>query len=695
MRKIIDPGRANPKVILFLLAVALVPTISVGLISLIEINQASKDVQESVLGLSSTLNRSALTAASNEADQVQIAVSKSRQYDEFFSRIKSENEIVANFASKSQDNSSCELRTSIWVAPFGANDTLLRKMKHTLSLLCSPSKLLREIVDVEPACTIGYVGTEDGVLLFLSSSNDDGLLAKAPFDHRSSSWYADAKKSERTMWTDPYIDSQGSISITCATPVRRGGQLFGVAAMNVSLSSISRDLSSQIGRGYPFIIDDSGLVVMRSSDNPRGGLDHLFDNDNFYESNSSEIRELVRTMLHGETGASVIGLGKADGYVAYAPINNLGWSFGIAYPVEEMSLPARFIDAGIRDTAKSVTKGVTDAVKVAGESLIAIITFAGLIIIVLSSFIAQKIEVQAKEISLAADKIRSGDLDIPEISEGLFGIVGLSISNMSDSIRRYITDSNAISESRGSDQREVEFWREIKHNLRPIDIPEPDGYGVVASSLSSDDGGFEFCDVMDLGDGKIALSMAEVSDGGIAGAMLAIASRVLIRSLSKDIEPSRALSELNLKIGEYSQGMNMACFYAVLDTSDHTIEFVNAGFNPAFITDSGGSVDTLGGGGIALGSLDRLELRQERIPVQPGDVLVIFSDGVTEASKAFGVNPGTERLITIIKENRSLSASEILAAIEAEIRIYMKDHPLSDDSSLIILKRKYFIRYFS
>jgi sigma-B regulation protein RsbU (phosphoserine phosphatase) len=169
--------------------------------------------------------------------------------------------------------------------------------------------------------------------------------------------------------------------------------------------------------------------------------------------------------------------------------------------------------------------------------------------------------------------------------------------------------------------------------------------------------------------------------------MLAVASRAIIQSSSRNKDPSKALSEVNLQISERAQGKNLACFYAVLDTVNHTMEFVNAGFNPAFIVDSGGSVDTLGGGGIALGVLDRLDLHPERIPVQQGDVLMVYSDGVTEATNAWRAQQGAERLITVVKENRSLSASEILSVIEKEMRLHIKDHPLKNDSTLVILKR--------
>jgi sigma-B regulation protein RsbU (phosphoserine phosphatase) len=686
MGKISSIGGLRLKLLALLLAFALVPLGSLGVFSLMEMNQAAKDVQEKVSGLSSTLNRSTLTAASNEADQVQIALAKANQYDEFFRRIKSENEIVANYASISLDNQSCDVQAGIWIAPLGANETLLNDRKQTLSSLCAPARVLRSVVEAEPACTVGYIGTEDGVQIIWPEIRDM-LASVAPYDHRDKPWYLEALNSRKTAWTKPYIDSKGSLAITCATPIYRGDKLFGVAGLNISLDSVYGDLSLQGGRGYPFIIDESGTVIMRSPDRRRGEQIQLFASENFYESNSSDIRELVRNMLHGETGSAMISLGKTDGYVAFAPVATLGWSFGIAYPAEEMSLPARFIDAGIRNTAKTVTQGLTEAVRITWISVAVMIILTGLLATASGILISRKIEVQARNINEAADRIRNGDLDISEVSAGELGIIGDAFSNFVNGIKLYLSRQEATAEERGLLRKELEVRSEIKRNLKPAQIPHIDGYEIAALFMPSDGDEFDFYEILEVEDEKIALAMAEVSGGGVTGAMLAVASRALIRSSSENANPAKALSEVNLQIGAHAQGMNLACFYAVLDTVNHTLEFVNAAFNPAFIVDSGGSVDTLGGGGIALGVLDRLDLRPERIPVQHGDVLMVYSDGVTEATNAWRKQQGAERLITIVKENRSNSASVILAAIEKEIRSYAKDYPLRSDSTLVFLKR--------
>ena len=100
-----------------------------------------------------------------------------------------------------RDNQSCEVQAGIWIAPLGANETLLGKMKGTLSSLCAPAKILQSVVEAEPLASLGYIGTEDGVLATWPNI-DDELSKKAPFDHRETSWYITAKSIGKTTWTN-------------------------------------------------------------------------------------------------------------------------------------------------------------------------------------------------------------------------------------------------------------------------------------------------------------------------------------------------------------------------------------------------------------------------------------------------------------------------------------------------------------
>jgi len=239
---------------------------------------------------------------------------------------------------------------------------------------------------------------------------------------------------------------------------------------------------------------------------------------------------------------------------------------------------------------------------------------------------------------------------------------------------------------RGGSGKEMAFLEGVKRNLVPTNVPQEEGYEIRTLYWSSETNSFDLFDITRAGE-KIAFAMAGVGGDGVQAAMLAIMSRTLIRASPDKLDPAKAISDLNSQINQHGHGTNLACFYALLDPINHTLEYVNAGFNPPFIVDPGGMVDTLGGGGIALGMLDKMELEKTLIPIQPGDVMVMYSNGVVELENGFDKQFGIERLINLVINNRGRPASEILMVAEKELLNYSKMKRASSDVTLIILQR--------
>jgi len=150
------------KLLAVLVAFALVPMVIMGIISLVEMNQASLNVQSNIISLSTSLNRSALAVGQADADQVQLAIAKARQYDEFFGRIASENELVARYASVGYANESCT-PPGTWVAPTGSNQTTSVRRDATVRSLCTPARIMKELHKTKSSSYLSYIGTEDGV----------------------------------------------------------------------------------------------------------------------------------------------------------------------------------------------------------------------------------------------------------------------------------------------------------------------------------------------------------------------------------------------------------------------------------------------------------------------------------------------------------------------------------------------------
>ncbi len=671
------------KILVVLVAFALLPMLILGLISLVEMNQASIDVQSNITSLSTSLNRSALAVGQGNADQVQLAVAKARQYDEFFGRIASENELVAGYVADGHANESCT-PPGIWVAPIGSNQTTSDVRDATIRSLCTPVRIMQALHKGKSSY-LSYIGTEDGVLAVWPYSNKT-LSNTAPFGYKDMPYYSLVKQKKKTIWTGPYLDGKGDYAITVTTPIFRDDEFAGIAGMDVSLYSMYSDLSSMKGRGYPFIMDLSGLIIYRPKNKPENDLKDIFVTDNLIESTNPEVRALGKGMLRQGFGSSVVGLGDGDGYVAFSRIATLGWTLCIAYPAEEMSLPARYIDSGIKEVARSTTAGLNDASRRVRDYALIIFVLTVFFVLGTGWWLSRRIDGQIANLAGAAEQISHGEFDVEANTSGELADIAVSFNKMAKCLKEYMARQEADAILRGGSGKEMAFLEGVKRNLVPTNVPQEEGYEIRTLYWSSETNSFDLFDITRAGE-KIAFAMAGVGGDGVQAAMLAIMSRTLIRASPDKLDPAKAISDLNLQINQHGHGTNLACFYALLDPINHTLEYVNAGFNPPFIVDPGGMVDTLGGGGIALGMLDKMELEKTLIPIQPGDVMVMYSNGVVELENGFDKQFGIERLINLVINNRGRPASEILMVAEKELLNYSKMKRASSDVTLIIIQR--------
>ncbi len=673
------------KLLLVLLAFALLPMVILGIISVVEMNNASVDVQSNITSLSKSLNRSALEVGQGGADQVQLAIAKSRQYDEFFGRIASENELVADYLASGSTNESCTPE-GIWVAPMDSNRTTSDIRDATIRSLCAPARIMQALHKSKSSQYLSYIGTEDGVLAVWPYSNKT-LSNTALFGYKDMPFYAQAKQKKKTIWTGPYVNSKGDYAITVTTPFYRNNKFAGIAGMDVSLYSIYSDLSSLKGRGYPFIVDSSGLIIYRSKNKPENDLKELFVTDNLFDSSNPEVRALGKTMIKESSGSSVIGLEDGDGYVAFSRIATLGLTVCIAYPAEEMSLPARFIDSGVKDVAMTATAALNDASQRVWEYALIIFVLTIFSVLAAGWWMSRRINGQIESFCNAAAKISRGEFNVKTETSGELAPLGVSFNKMVQSLKGYERkqeDDAALLESSG---KEMAFLEGIKRNLAPSNVPQEEEYEIKTLYWPTERDGFDLYDIV-RADDKIALEMAEVGGEGVQAAMLAIMSQTLIRASPDKLNPAKTISELNSQINQHGHGANLACFYALLDSVNHTLEYVNAGFNPPFIVDPGGMVDTFGGGGIALGMLDKMEPEKTLIPIQPGDVMVIYSNGVVELENESGNQFGIERLINLVITNRHRPASEIMMIAEKSLRDYSGLKHSQSDVTLIVIKRE-------
>lgn len=234
---------------------------------------------------------------------------------------------------------------------------------------------------------------------------------------------------------------------------------------------------------------------------------------------------------------------------------------------------------------------------------------------------------------------------------------------------------------------ELEVARELQAALLPQDMPIVPGWSVAHSYRTANEVGGDYYDLMPLPDGRIALIVGDASGHGMAaGLVMAIANATLKTALDLDPAPERVAALLNRAIWRIgTKRAFMSIFYAVLDPGTGSLEFIGAGHPFPFVRRQDGRIEELGRGGLPLGMRESLSLESRTIELQPGDLLVFYTDGLAEAVDSSGDSFGYDRVARLLEDGGAPWSihDRILAAFDSHIG----GEPLRDDLTLMVMSR--------
>ncbi len=239
-------------------------------------------------------------------------------------------------------------------------------------------------------------------------------------------------------------------------------------------------------------------------------------------------------------------------------------------------------------------------------------------------------------------------------------------------------------------EREFQLAREIQQTFLPthrLDIP---GWEMGVHWETARQVGGDFYDYFLLPDGRLAFVIADVSDKGLAASLYMAVTRTLLRAAALEANsPSATLENVNeLLLNNSQNGLFVTTFYGILSLKDGRLCYTNGGHNPPLIIrHQQKNVVTLQKGGIALGAMPDIHLPEHQTTLNPGDCLVLYTDGVTEAFNDQDQMYGDERLLQILKMTIGKNASEVLKTIEADLADFRDGAPLSDDTTMLAICR--------
>ncbi|NNF03098.1 MAG: SpoIIE family protein phosphatase [Rhodothermales bacterium] len=238
-------------------------------------------------------------------------------------------------------------------------------------------------------------------------------------------------------------------------------------------------------------------------------------------------------------------------------------------------------------------------------------------------------------------------------------------------------------------QQELNLAYEIQMNLLPSVSPTIPGYEVSGTSIPAQSVGGDYFDYIPVEDGRMALTVGDVSGKGMPAALLMSNLQATLRSqalngntISDTIAQTNTLLCENIRKGSF-----VTLFFGVLNPAEHIFDFSNAGHNRPHIRRSDGSVETLDLGGLVLGFKKDIPYKQDRVTLHPGDLLFIYSDGIPEAMNANRSQFGDDTLIDLVASAKSASAEQFVKTVLERVREHAGDYPQNDDITMIAVKR--------
>ncbi|HEV8202106.1 MAG TPA: SpoIIE family protein phosphatase [Candidatus Polarisedimenticolia bacterium] len=240
-------------------------------------------------------------------------------------------------------------------------------------------------------------------------------------------------------------------------------------------------------------------------------------------------------------------------------------------------------------------------------------------------------------------------------------------------------------------EQEIQKAAEIQNHLLPAEGPPIPGYEVFGTSLMCRAVGGDYYDYVALGDGRYGLGLGDVAGKGLPAALLMASFQASLRALSEmGLPPDDTIRRLNrLLCRSIPENRFVTFFYAVLDPKTHGFTYVNAGQNPPYIVRAaGGTPQRLDQSGPPLALLEDATYVAHQIRLEPGDVLVCYSDGISEARGPSEEEFGEIRLTDVVAKDPQRNAIELVRLVTEALQAHCAGRSYQDDVTLVVLKRK-------
>ena len=692
--------KIGTKILAIILIVSLLSLFFISAVSYIEMLNLTKYSTDANIMLGINSSDSSKAALKKQAEEyiVKIAKEQALKSDAVLAKVEDEISSISeyftdlyknesNFAGKPLPlvpDTEMGVAGSKYMLPEGVNHT--PDIARELKLISNAEYMLAPIFNNNTILNNIYLGTTTGISYRYSKSN----AYDPAYDPRKRDWYIQAMENQgKSTWLDTYLDSFGSICVTNARSFYdETGSFRGVAATDITLESVQQDIiSMKIGEtGYAFLLDNKGTIIAH----PR--YDDI-DKEPLKNAEGDYLQAITHITTHDE-GLRTAQIDGRECYLAFYRLPTTQWSLVITVEVDEIIQPAVDTQNKIDEYTREAQNYINDTLKAVLIRLIIILAASAMIILVLSYLLSKTITNPIKLLLSKVVKIGRGDLETKIEIKGKDEIaeLGDAFNKMTIDLKTYITNISRITAEKERIGAELDVARKIQGSMLPCifpPYPDREEFEVYASMLPAKEVGGDFYDFFLVDDDHLAVVIADVSGKGVPAALFMVIAKTLIKNNAQQGKsPKEVFEKVNNQLCENNDAsMFVTAFMGILEISTGEFVFVNAGHNAPLLKKAGRDFQWLASKpGFVLAGMSDMFYRQEKIILDPGDILYMYTDGVTEAVNRGNDLFGNPKLLSDLNRYRDASLAELLSGIKDEIDMFADGAEQADDITMLALR---------
>ena len=237
-------------------------------------------------------------------------------------------------------------------------------------------------------------------------------------------------------------------------------------------------------------------------------------------------------------------------------------------------------------------------------------------------------------------------------------------------------------------ETQLEIAREVQLQLLPPRDPKLEGFDISAYNFPTEEVSGDYYDWVRIYDDQIGIVIADVSGKGVPAALLMAFLRASLRAASHiGYAPHISMSKVNYLLWEsIERNQFVTAFYGILDAPNRTLAYSNAGHNPPLLMNADGTVQFEERGGVPLGMFRDSRYYEYFATIEPGQVFVLYTDGVTDAMNQSGEEYGSQRLVEAVRQGRELSARDLIHFIQQDVIKWTDGRGAHDDITFFVVK---------